>query len=337
MRKLLILIIGLFFNSILSDAQKQYLTNQYVYDLFQINSSAAAFNKNCFTINGFIQKQWFGTDLSPTTQIFSFQTAIKGTLGSGTYIFNDRNGFYRHIGLHQAFSYEILLMKKRNRFVTLSFGLAADVDQSSLNQNDFITPGYELDPAITGGNETGWGYNASTGILLKYNDMHVGFSLANLLPQTNPMFKSEYEPELTPDIYVHTGGTFKAGNRDLFLEPLLMYQRISTVSSRFDINLKLYIPTPDPNISVWGLLAYQHVLDESYGKSLSTIITAGIVYKNFSIGIEYKLGLTSAQADYGSSYQLILSYRKCKDRSKSPIPCSHARRNKKHNVRFVSY
>lgn len=336
MKKLLILILGLFFISNLSNAQKQYLTNQYVYDLFQINSSAAAFHKNCFTINGFIQKQWFGTDLSPTTQIFSFQTALKGALGSGTYIFNDRNGFYRHIGLHQAFSYEILLVKKRNRVVTLSFGLAADVEQTSLNKTE-LTPGYELDPVMSGGNENGWGYNASTGILIKYNNMHLGFSVDNLLPQTNPMFKTEYEPELTPDFYIHAGGTFKAGDRDLFLEPLLMYQRISVVSSRFDINLKLYIPTPNENVSVWGILAYQHVLDDSFGKSLSTIITAGIVYKNFSIGIEYKLGLTSAQADYGSSYQLILSYRKCKDRSKSPIPCSHVRRNKKHNVRFVSY
>lgn len=317
-------------------AQKQYITNQYVYDLFNLNPAAAAYHKNCTSFNGIFQKQWFGTDLAPTTQMFSFQTAVKGVLGTGTYIYNDRNGNNRRIGIHQAFSYELLLLKKKRKLMTLSFGLAFDGEQASVSESDF-TDGAVLDPAITGGNETGWGFNAATGFLLKYNDMHLGVSVDNLLPQNNPMFTSPLEPKLTPNFSIHMGGTFRISERDLYLEPLLMYQRNTSVNSRMDINLKLYMPTPNPDFAVWGLTGYRHTMDEKFGKSLSIPITMGIVFKNFSVGLEYKLGLTAAQYDYGSAYQLVVSYRICRDLKKRAIPCSALHKNTKRNHRFLSF
>ena len=118
MRKLLILLV-LFIAVGIVNAQKPYVTNQYVYDLFQMNPAAAAYQKNCVSVNGFYQKQWFGTDLAPTTQIVSFQMPLESRLGSGTYVYNDRNGVIKELGLSQAFSYELLLHKNRRRFSTV--------------------------------------------------------------------------------------------------------------------------------------------------------------------------------------------------------------------------
>ncbi len=316
--------------------QKYYLTNQYVYDLFQMNPSAAAYSKNCITVNGFFQKQWFGMSNAPTTQIMSFQMPVTGHLGSGTYVYNDRNGFHKEIGLNQAFSYELLLMKKRRKVMTLSFGLSIVVENTSLDISA-LSEGAELDPVITGKDLSGFGFNAGTGALLKYNDMHLGLAVTNILPENNPMYTASEEPKRVLDMHLHVGGSFKVADRDLYLEPLLLYRRNALTDKRLDANLKVYMPTPDPDFSTWGLLAYRHTMDHQFGKSLGMAITGGIVYRNFSVGLEYQLGLTTAQVDYGSSYQLVFGYRICRDKSKGAIPCSKKFHNKRHNYKFVGY
>lgn len=334
MKRVLLLIFGLSAALTVVKGQKYYLTNQYVYDVFQMNPSAAVYEKNCVTVNGFYQKQWFGTDLAPTTQILSLQLPVGSAMGSGTYVYNDRNGNYSEFGLNQAFSYEILLFKKRDRVMSLSFGLAFVLEQTKLDMSSFIDSGI-FDPSITSGSESGFGFNASTGMILKYNTMHVGFALTNMLAENNPMYGSAYEPERVMDLNVHMGATFKIPDRDLYLEPLLMFRRNALTDRRMDLNLKLTVPTPNPDISMWGLVAYRHTLDHNFGKSLGLAVTGGVAYKQFSVGLEYQLGLTGAQIDYGSSYQLVLSYRFCRDKGKGAIPCSEIRRNRKHNLKFV--
>jgi len=330
MKKLLLIAFGLVTTLTVTLGQKYYLTNQYVYDLFQMNPSAAAYQKNCITANGFYQKQWFGTELAPTTQILSIQMPVTGHLGSGTYLYNDRNGFHKEMGLNQAFSYEILLLKKRNKLMTLSFGLAFVLEQTSLDMSSF-TEGAVMDPIIIGTGESGFGFNASSGALLKYNEMHLGISFTNILPENNRMYRSAFEPARVMDMHIHAGGSFKVADRDLYLEPLFMFRKNSLTDSRMDVNLKAYLPTSNPDFATWGLLSYRHTMDHQFGKSLGMAVTAGFVYQQFSIGLEYQLGLTTAQIDYGSNYQLVLSYRICRDKSKGAIPCSKVRRSKKYN------
>jgi len=317
-------------------SQKYYLTNQYVYDLFQMNPAAAAFHKNCLTATGIFQKQWLGTALAPTYQIFSVQTPIKGNLGSGSYVYNDRNGSYKEFGLHQALSYEVQLRDIKGKPMTLSFGLAFNLEQSSIQLDALGDPDY-YDPVIANGNESGWGFNASTGILIKYNDMHLGFAGTNLLPQNNRMYANDNEAEVTTDFNIHGGVSYKLPDRDLYLEPSFMYRRNMYVDSRLDANLKLYMPTSHPDWSTWGVISYRHTSEKEIGRSLGAAVTAGIVYKSFSAGLEYQFGLTKARSAYGNTYQFIVSYRICRDKSKSAIPCSMARRDKKHNYKYVSY
>nr|WP_319398691.1 PorP/SprF family type IX secretion system membrane protein [uncultured Carboxylicivirga sp.] len=336
MKKLLSIVLGLTITLTVVNAQKYYLTNQYIYDLFQVNPSAAAFQKNCITINGFYQKQWFGTELAPTTQILSFQMPVTGQMGSGTYVYNDRNGNYKEMGLNQAFSYEILLLKKRKKVMTLSFGLSFLLEQTSLDMSNLVDGGV-FDPIITGAGENGFGVNASTGVVLKYNEMHIGFAMTNLLPENNPMYNSIYEPKRVLDYNLHAGGSFKVADRDMYLEPTFMLRKNILNDSRLDLNLKAYLPTPNPDWAIWGLVAYRHTVDSQFGKSLGAAVTGGVVYQQFSLGLEYQLGLTTAQLDYGSNYQLILSYRICRDKSKGAIPCSKIRHNKKSNYQFIGY
>ncbi|TAJ12527.1 type IX secretion system membrane protein PorP/SprF [Marinilabiliaceae bacterium JC017] len=310
-------------------AQKYYLTNQYVYDLFMMNPAAAGFYKDCYTVNGFYQKQWFGVDLAPTTQILSFQGPLSGGAGMGTYVYNDQNGNYKEMGLQQSFSYEVVLVKKRRTNSTLTFGLSLAAEQSSLDQTNFTETGM-LDPAIGGGVESGWGINANTGVLLKYNKHHVGLAVTNLMPQTNSMYREDNEPDQTMDIHFHAGTTIKIPNMDIFLDPLLMYRRNMLVDSRLDLNLKAYFMTPDPDLTYWGLIAYRRTMDHAFGKSLGFAATFGVEFKSFNVGLEYQLGLTQAQVDYGSAYQVVFGYRFCRDKKKvRRVPCKEVTRHER--------
>lgn len=301
------------------NAQEYYITNQYVHDLFLVNPAAASSNRDCMTFNGYFQKQWFGIDNSPSTQLISFQTALTKQLGSGTYVYNDQNGLYKQIGLQQSLSYEVLLSKSKRRVTTLLFGLSVNAHQRSLGQSD-LAGGAAADPAMMNGDYNGMGFNANSGVILRINQTHAGISVTNLLGQTNKMYDSNLEPNLAMDINFHIATLFKLSDRELYLEPLL-YFRKNANNGKLDFNLKLNMPTPNPELALWGVLAYRRSFDSKMGVDLGTAVALGVIRNRISAGIEYQLGLTSAQQYFGSSYQFLLGYRICRDRSKGAIAC----------------
>lgn len=320
MHKKTLTILFLLLLSLSAFGQQYYVTNQYIYDLFLMNPADAGSNRQCMTLNGYFQKQWFGTDLAPTTQMVTFQAPLKSNVGSGTYLFNDRNGHNKKLGFQQSFSVSVILNKSRRNLTTLSFGLSAYLEQASVDQASF-TGGVGSDPVITGGVESGMGFNANTGMILHINNFHLGAAVSNILPQNNPMYDNEWEPKHPADFHLHTGIAFKIPDRELYLEPMVYYRRNSMANSRMDLNVKATLPTPDPDFTLWGLLAYRRTMDSQMGKDLGMATTVGAVYKSFSLGLEYQHGLTSAQKHYGSALMLVAGFRFCNGNKVHAIPC----------------
>lgn len=324
------LVLALFFVRREAVAQRYFVTNQYVYDLFLVNPSAVALKKDCYTISGYYQKQWYGMDLAPTTQMLAFQKTFQNNVGIGTYAYNDRNGYHHEIGFQQSFGYKVVLSKTRKHLSTLLFGLSGMLADRSIDMSSFGTSG-ALDPAIGGGsNVSGFSFNANAGIMATYNNWRLGFSATNLFPFVNPIYTSYAEPKTYIDLNVHAGTLFKLPKIDLFLEPLIFYRRNNYLDSRLDLNLKFTLPTPNPNITLWGLMAYRRSQDAQMGKSLGTAVTAGVFLGQFKVGLEYQLGLTQARSDFGNSYLLVFGYRACRDRKKDALTCPEDfKRNKR--------
>jgi type IX secretion system PorP/SprF family membrane protein len=293
--------------------------------MYFVNPAAAGMYKSCLQVDGLYQKQWFGMDKAPTTQLLSLQTGLNDQLGSGTYVFNDRNGYYQKMGLQQSLSYEILLSKNRRHNTTLHFGLSLNLEQVSLTQTEF-TDGAVIDPTVSGAKESGFGMNANSGIILKVNQTQFGVSLTNMIGQTNKFYEGMGEPDLGMDINFFFSTLIKPHDRDLFIEPLLYYRRNTLISSKVDLNVKLTMPTTNPSLSFWGLLAYRRTMDSRSGIDLGMAVTAGVIRKRFSVGLEYQFGLTSARNHYGNVYQLVCGYRFCRDKSKGALDCPEVQR-----------
>ncbi len=337
MKKVSVLSI-LFLICFLAGAQKYYITNLYMYDMFLLNPASAGTDKNCYSFSAFYQNQWLGMDESPTTQIFNFQAPLLQNLGMGSYIYNDRNGNMKEFGLNQAFSYEILLKKSRRNISTLSFGLAFSVEQSKIDESSLNNyPSAVLDPVITGGISSGWGYNSSSGILYKYNDYQLGFSVTNMLNQNNPLYMSYEEPDLTRDYNLFVSSLYKISSIGIFVEPIVMYRQNSNKDKKLDLTMKGIFPTIDPEYALWGLVSYRRTMDDEYGKSLGLGTAIGVNYHRISFGVEWQLGLTEAQMDFGSAYQLVLKYVICNNLKHRAIPCSEVQKNKKSRYSGLSW
>ncbi|MCW3786412.1 PorP/SprF family type IX secretion system membrane protein [Plebeiibacterium sediminum] len=306
-----------------ANGQEHYITNLYVYDCFLMNPAAAGGDKSCNTFNAYYQKQWFGMDDSPSTQLFSYQFGISSQLGSGTYIYNDKNGYTSQLGLQQSFSYEIKLLDNMRQKSSIQFGLSINVAQSRFDQSAFIGQDQPFDPVMSGGTESGWGINSNTGFFLKFNNHHLGMSLTNLLPQNNPLYNNDYDNELPADLNIHMGTWFKLSSRDVFLFPELMYRRNKFADTRFDINLKLKMPTYNQKLAYWTILCYRRSMDHKIGRDLSSSITAGVNYDRMSFGIEYQMSLSGTQNYYGNGVQLVVGYKfNCNNFKKGAVPCS---------------
>ncbi len=322
MRKYLTLIFAVLFISQIVKAQEHYITNLYVYDLFLMNPAAAGGDRSCNKIDAYYQNQWQGMDDSPTSQVLSYQFGTS-KLGSGTYIYNDANGYTGQFGFQQSLSYEVTLTNTQRHECHLSFGLSFNANQVSIDETSSYDGGTDYDPIMTGGIETGWGINSNTGFLLKYDHSHFGIALTNLFGQTNSLYEGSSANELPVDFHFHVGTWFKMSGRDIYFYPELMYRTNKLADSRFDANMKLKMPTYNENLAFWGILCYRRSVDADYGKDLSASLTFGINIGAISCGLEYQQGFAGAQSYYGNGFQLAVGYRfGFKDPSKSSIPCS---------------
>ncbi|MBN2165595.1 MAG: type IX secretion system membrane protein PorP/SprF [Marinilabiliaceae bacterium] len=302
-------------------AQRYAIYNYYFHDNFLMNPAAAGYNKLCTDIKAFHRMQWFGMEDAPTTQLLSFQTGISGNFAEGTYIYKDKNGSQDEFGLHQAFSYEIFFSKTQKTNFSMTFGLGASVNQHRIDETGFFG-GDLTDPGITGGVESGWGYNLSTGLLFKFNFISLGMSVANLLDQNNPLYDAYNEPGLPTVYHFHLGAHFKHPNRELYWEPSIMYRESEKYDNRFDINVKGMVPSPlSENVWFWGAINYRRTMDYKFGKNLAIAATVGAAIRRLYAGLEYQFGLTNAQSQFGSAYQIVVGYKICK-RDYGGIPCS---------------
>lgn len=303
-------------------SQEHFITNLYVYDLFLMNPAAAGGEKDCNSLNAYYQKQWVSMDAAPSTQVFSYQRGLTPQLGMGTYIFNDKNGYTSELGLQQSFSYELPLIDNLKRKMSLTFGLSLNVEQSKIDQAAFVAADSPFDPIMYGGVESGWGVNANSGFMIKYNKYHVGMSVTNLLPQNNPMYKYSEDKQLPLDLHVHGGTSFKIPSRDVFIFPEIMYRRNKMADSRFDINFKLKMPTFNEKLAYWSIITYRRTVEHNYGTDLSASTTLGLNYSAMSVGLEYQFSLSGSQSYYGNAFQLVLGYRFNCDSNKGAVPCS---------------
>jgi type IX secretion system PorP/SprF family membrane protein len=103
-----------------SSAQQEWGYSQYLFNLYDINSSYAG-NHNGPSFAARYRKQWMGFDGAPETQYFSFHTSLaEDKVGTGIKILNESIGARKQQQIKLSGSYRLQLGEN-----TLAFGIAA--------------------------------------------------------------------------------------------------------------------------------------------------------------------------------------------------------------------
>jgi len=156
-------------------AQQRFRRTSFPVNSFIINPAVAG-NQPVTVFGSTYRHQWAGFDGAPTTTILSAHSSLPNSMGAGVMFYSDdMGGAVTQTGVEITGSYKINLPNKD----AVSFGLCLQgtqfgFDSSNLNVWD------QDDPALTGGIETSFSIDASTGMMVYGTDYSFGAAISNL-------------------------------------------------------------------------------------------------------------------------------------------------------------
>lgn len=186
MRKLLIYCSILLMMPFVSLAQQMPYYSQFRSNLFMLNPAVTG-TKKLVDARINYRNQWTGYDDAPKTANFSLHSRfMKGKMGAGLYVMEDKIGPSKQTNLGLSYAYHI-----RFPDVELSVGASGSFSKYTLIGDKMFLHNSQ-DPAIDQHvtNST-WTGDANAGIYL-YNDrFHVGLSGMHLLESTAEFYKND--------------------------------------------------------------------------------------------------------------------------------------------------
>src|SRR6187431_522827 len=119
-----------------------YLSDNY-YLIFPSMAGAANCSKLRLTVRG----QWFDQADAPALQTLSYNGRVGEKSGIGAIVFNDVNGYHSQFGFKATYAHHIMFSRDEVDLNQLSFGINVGVNQSTLDETDFMNSG-DYDPAL---------------------------------------------------------------------------------------------------------------------------------------------------------------------------------------------
>jgi len=292
MKKLLFLFL---FSVIFSMAYSQQvpLYSQYMLNEFLLNPGVTGSNDSYIPLRLTARRQWTGIKGAPFTQAVSVHDAIKRkTMGIGGYIFNDQFGPISQTGLQLSYAYQM----KIKRGVKLGMGVAFKAFQMKLDETNLIYID-EDDPMLTPGAVASTMIpDADFGLYLHSKKYFVGLSIMQLI-----QYKIQFG-----DIDVNSDGStirhyyFNAGykyaiNKDLLVEPSILFKATAAAPMQADLNAKLY---------------YQHDywLGLSYRTSKMAVVMFGVRKGQYLFGYSFDYTFSNLRPYAGGSHEIVLGY-----------------------------
>ena len=157
-------------------AQQRFRRTSFPVNSFIINPAAAG-TEPVTVFGSSYRHQWAGFDGAPTTTILSAHSSLPNSMGAGVIFYSDdMGGAVTQTGVEITGSYKISLPNTD----AVSFGLSLQGTQFGFDSSN-LTVWDQNDPALTGGMETSFSVDASTGMMVYGTDYSFGAAISNLL------------------------------------------------------------------------------------------------------------------------------------------------------------
>ncbi len=294
-------------------AQEYPIYNQYHFNYYLVNPAVAGAN-DCSYFMLTHKQQWVGIEDAPYTSSFSFQSRLKGNIGVGGYVYNDKNGYSTQQGAQLTAAYHIPLSNgaRYRKAVARDRQLSFAVSMKFYNYG-FDSELYEIvtgnDPAVSDLGSVAT-INANFGVYYTSYGFFTGFSATNLVTTKMPSYDETTEPDLPFNGFFLLGNEFQV-TEDETLEPSLMYKFSAQAEMALDLNLKYMRNVPKDKFSYWAQLTLRQNIDEGSYQTLSMMPMVGFQYNKFHMGYAFDLDLNRlVRYNYGT-HEVMLGYTFC--------------------------
>lgn len=282
-----IIFLLVFFSSYCYGQQTQ-LSSLYNYNPVIMNPAESGY-KNITDVSLSLRKQWTGITGAPTTSWVSGNTKLNDRMGLGGIVIYDEMAFIKNIDVKINYAYHLKLAKD----FKLSFGIAAGIQQSTLNMSEISADDYS-DEILIAGNTSGVLFDAQFGTVITFKEFRLGFNTPYLLqPRMNiatTNFETSYDLRSHMNIYL----TYESMiNESIKALPTVLYRR-SNASDQLDV-----IANFEFNKTL--------ILGLGFRQGVGVLANVGAKINNkFQINYAYDFGKSGFGKNTGGSHEILL-------------------------------
>ena len=294
MKRIIIAITALFFFSATAEAQQRFRRTSFPINTFVVNPAVAG--TESYTVFGTsFRDQWSGFEGSPTTMLISGHTAVAESVGAGLLIYkDDMGGAISQTGFELTGSYQIKLPNTD----WFSFGLCLQGTQFGFDGRD-LNVWDQDDPALSGGLETTFGFDASAGMLVYGEDYSMGIAVSNLFEDKLGLTAVNPSDNRSIRHYRLTGSYIYDITREIAVQSSGMIRLTEVTPVQIDVYARGIYTHRRSGSKYWGGLGYRH------GDAIN--VSFGMLYANVGIGYSYDF-TTSGNQLGRHSHEVNLTY-----------------------------
>jgi type IX secretion system PorP/SprF family membrane protein len=305
------------------DAQQIPVYSQYMLNGFLINPAVAG-HEGYTTYNITARKQWVGMEGSPQTYSFSYQTRLlknsyishaipirkrrrimsrSGRVGYGAHAYTDIAGAFNRTGIQGTYTYLIPFDRSQ-----VSFGVSLTAYQFKIDQ-DKVRLSEPDDPELLNAGRSAFIPDANLGIYYSNNNAYAGISVLQLFQSLVKFGTVHNGPgyRMIRHYYLMAGYRFEP-NRDLTIEPSLLFKTTENLVSQIDINAKVnFKETYWAGISFRTGGSYGFVENSINGKGASLILMIGMKINKYYIGYAGEYNFNALGTRTWGSYELMIA------------------------------
>jgi type IX secretion system PorP/SprF family membrane protein len=286
-------------------AQQLPLSSQYYTNQFVTNPALTGTKDN---VNAFLthRSQWSGIAGAPQTSYLTVDGPIQAkNIGLGLNLYSDVTDITSRIGAFANYSYKLKLSDEDNN---LYFGIALGVINNKIDFSRAIVRDKD-DPNIPqSGSQNQSIFSSDFGLAWRWKKLEIGAAVPQLLG-SKIKYNTVDGKNTTFNLERSYQGSLKyvidiVKEKEITIYPLLMARYYENSTLQYDANLVLD----------WKKIGW---IGATYHSTNAVAVSAGLRYKNLSIGYAYDFGISSLKSYYGNSSELLLGFSFGKGRDNS--------------------
>lgn len=275
-------------------AQQLPFSSQYYTNMFATNP---AFTGTRDDVNAFIthRSQWTGVAGAPQTSYLTLDGPVEAKkIGLGLKLYSDVTDITSRTGAFVNYSYRLKINEDNN----ILFGLAAGALNNRVDFSKAVVRDTD-DPFLFTKSQSKTVLSADFGVAYTWKKLEAGFCIPQLIGN-----KIRYKTKDGDKSYFYLSRYYQGSvkytfdvvkEKEITAYPLITVRAAAGAPVQLDVN----------GVLDWKKIGWFGI---TYHSNYALAISAGVRYKNLSVGYAYDIGINKVKSYMGPSSEFLLSY-----------------------------